>query len=248
MRLEKINDKQIRCTLNSSDFTDREMNLGELTYGSEKARNLFREMLQQAAYELDFEAEDTPLMIEAIPLAEDSVMLLITKVEDPEELDTRFAKFAPTNIEEISLDDTDLNENTRSLFERADEIIDMFQSLEETDEKSSTDENTAPNAEQKTKDILKIYRFRTLDELTKAAKVLDGIYDGRNSLYKDEKLNQYFLTLHITDHTPETFNSVCNILSEYSDTVKNAPGLEAYYQEHLYVIVLDKAIQVFKKL
>ncbi|HIZ45171.1 MAG TPA: adaptor protein MecA, partial [Firmicutes bacterium] len=87
MKIEKISDNQIRCTLNSSDLTDRQLNLGELAYGSDKARRLFREMMQQAFNDFGFEAEDNPLMVEAIPLSNDSIMLIITKVDDPEELD-----------------------------------------------------------------------------------------------------------------------------------------------------------------
>ena len=102
MKIEKISDNQIRCTLNSSDLTDRQLNLGELAYGSDKARRLFREMMQQAFNDFGFEAEDNPLMVEAIPLSNDSIMLIITKVDDPEELDTRFAKFSPSSEEDFS--------------------------------------------------------------------------------------------------------------------------------------------------
>ena len=52
-------------------------------------------MMQQASAKFGFEADDIPLMIEAIPLNADCIVLVITKVEDPEELDTRFSKFAP---------------------------------------------------------------------------------------------------------------------------------------------------------
>lgn len=95
MKIEKINDNQIRCTLTRQDLADREIKLSELAYGTEKAKLLFRDMMQQAAYEFGFEANDIPLMIEAIPISSDSVILIVTKVEDPEELDTRFAKFSP---------------------------------------------------------------------------------------------------------------------------------------------------------
>ena len=95
MKLEKLSDTQIRCTLSKEDLTQRQLHLSELAYGSEKAKELFRDMMQQAAYEFGFEANDIPLMIEAIPLSSDSIILIITKVEDPEELDTRFAKFSP---------------------------------------------------------------------------------------------------------------------------------------------------------
>ena len=56
MKIERINDNQIRCTLTSLDLSSRGINLTELAYGSEKARNLFREMSQQAAIEVGFEA------------------------------------------------------------------------------------------------------------------------------------------------------------------------------------------------
>ena len=95
MKIERINENQIRCTLTSLDLSSRNLNLGELAYGSEKARGLFREMIQKASNEVGFDAEDIPLMVEAIPLSGESVMLVITKIEDPEELDTRFSKFSP---------------------------------------------------------------------------------------------------------------------------------------------------------
>lgn len=41
-----------------------------------------------------FEADDIPLMIEAIPVSSDTVVLVVTKVEYPEELDTRFSRFS----------------------------------------------------------------------------------------------------------------------------------------------------------
>ena len=95
MKIERINDNQIRCTLTSLDLSSRGINLTELAYGSEKARNLFRETIQQAAKEVGFEAEDIPLMVVAIPLSSESIMFIVTKVEDTEELDTRFSKFSP---------------------------------------------------------------------------------------------------------------------------------------------------------
>ena len=95
MKIEKINDNQIKCTLNRSDLASRQIKLSELAYGTEKAKNLFRDMMQQASTEFGFEADDIPLMIEAIPVSGDCIVLVITKVEDPEELDTRFSRFAP---------------------------------------------------------------------------------------------------------------------------------------------------------
>ena len=80
MKIEKINDHQIRCTLTKADLEDRQIRLSELAYGTEKAKNLFRDMMQQANSQFGFEADNIPLMIEAIPVSADSIILIITKV------------------------------------------------------------------------------------------------------------------------------------------------------------------------
>lgn len=103
MRIEKISDKQIRCTLTQADLQNHHINIGELAYGSEKARSLFQEMLSQASREFNFHAENMPLMIEAVPMSGDNLVLVITKVEDPDEIDTRFSKFSPALMTTISL-------------------------------------------------------------------------------------------------------------------------------------------------
>lgn len=91
--------------MSKEDLVNREIKLSELAYGSDKAKRLFRDMMIQASTEVGFEANDIPLVIEAIPVSSECIILIVTKmVEDPEELDTRFSKFSPTNI---SLDDED---------------------------------------------------------------------------------------------------------------------------------------------
>lgn len=103
MRIEKISDKQIRCTLTQADLQNHHINIGELAYGSEKARSLFQEMLSQASREFNFHAENMPLMIEAVPMSGDNLVLVITKVEDPDEIDTRFPNFHQQLMTTISL-------------------------------------------------------------------------------------------------------------------------------------------------
>ena len=45
MKIEKVNDNQIRCTLTKADLADRELKLSEIAYGTEKAKNLFKKEL-----------------------------------------------------------------------------------------------------------------------------------------------------------------------------------------------------------
>ena len=116
MKLEKLSDTQIRCTLSKEDLSQRQLHLSELAYGSEKAKELFRDMMQQASIELGFEADNIPLMIEASPISNDCLVLVVTKVEDPDELDTRFSRFSKINVDDSfdedfsDIDDTDFEE------------------------------------------------------------------------------------------------------------------------------------------
>ena len=127
MKIEKINDNQIRCTLTHADLAERQLHLSELAYGTEKAKSLFHDMMQQAAFEFGFEADDIPLMIEAIPASSDSIVLIITKVEDPEELDTRFSKFAPSQ----EGDSSEKRYEALDKLEGADSLLDLLGKIKE---------------------------------------------------------------------------------------------------------------------
>lgn len=94
MKIERISENQIRCTLYKADLIEKELLLADLAYGEDKAKLLFRDLMQQASEELGFEADNTPLMIEAIPVpSQECLILIITKVNRPEEMDAKFSRF-----------------------------------------------------------------------------------------------------------------------------------------------------------
>ena len=70
MKIERISENQIKCTLSRSDLASRQIRMSELAYGTEKTRGLFQDMMEQASNEVGFDANDLPLMIEAIPVQE----------------------------------------------------------------------------------------------------------------------------------------------------------------------------------
>lgn len=270
MRIEKVNENQIRCTLTKEDLINRKLKLSELAYGTDKAKNLFKDMMQQASFEFGFEAEDIPLMIEAIPVSTECVVLIITKVEDPDELDTRFSKFSPS-VHEGS---NPLSELLESLAESADDVLELFKKLQNTHQAipsnpeggennmtEMTDEAAQSAAKSAFKNDLKqkiidasasmslvrIYSFESMQELIKLAKVTDGFYHGVNSLYKDAD-GSYLLSVSKSSHTPADFNRVCNILAEYGTCLKSVSGSEAYLAEHHEPIISGNALSTLAQL
>ncbi len=266
MRIEKINDHQIRCTLNQKDLSERELRISELAYGTDKAKSLFRDMMQQASYEFGFEADDIPLMIEAIPMYPDTLVLLITKVDDPEELDTRFSRFTEDSEnfdmgeDSVFTIEEDLGDPLMSGLhdEENEDYNDSEESnilLSDTDQDKGSDFISLSEAlgmERRPKttesgpshDLIKIYSFQTLKEVSSLAEYLVYSYSGQNTLYKDEKQKCYYLIIHKSDHTPEEFNRICNIICEYGKPVRNTYASHFYYEEHYAPLIKDKALQV----
>lgn len=248
MKIEKVNDHQIRCTLTREDLADRELKISELAYGTEKAKSLFRDMMQQASFEFGFEAEDIPLMIEAIPLNSECIVLIITKVEDPEELDTRFSKFAPS----VHEGDDDTDDLLDELSEGADEVLDLFKKIHEDTLNAVKDEvaKKPSEASASQKDtpkpvggLTRIFSFNTLHELMRLARILRDNYHETNSLYKNEEAGSYLLTVAKGDHTPEEYNKICNILSEYGTLERVSSASEAYLEEHFTPLIKNSALQ-----
>ncbi len=248
MKIEKVNENQIRCTLTREDLADRELKISELAYGTEKAKNLFRDMMQQASFECGFEAEDIPLMIEAIPLNSDCIVLIITKVEDPEELDTRFAKFAPS-IHEDAPEDGELLNN---VLDEADDVLDLFKKLHagrkalETPSPSSETPKAEKSEEKKPEpvsELTRIFVFSALHDLMRIAVRIGAQYQDENALYKDESEGEYLLLVKGSSDKPKDFNRICNILSEYGTPKKSMPASRSYMEEHFTCIIKADALQ-----
>jgi len=242
MKLERVNDHQIRCTLTRADLAARQLKLSELAYGSDKAKMLFRDMMQKATYELGFEAEDTPLMIEAVPVSADSIILIITKVEDPEELDTRFANFAP------SVHENESSSGIEGLIQsltggEAENVLDLFKKFRQTSQSEDNSQASEVVVEETSGfELSKAFSFDKLDEVVKVAKLLSKFYNGSNSLYRSKKSGRLILVIYKSEHTPEDFNRICNIISEYGTAEKYTDTFTAYLDEHGEAIIKENAL------
>lgn len=244
MKIEKISDTQIRCTLSRQDLADRNLKLSELAYGSDKAKELFRELMVQASFECGFEADDIPLMIEAIPVSGDCLVLLVTKVEDPDELDTRFSNFSSAR---------DSYDEDAIVSSMADEILERFGQLgallgkEKASQKGALPSKAplAPDADASalSAPLVKIFSFPDLDAVAALAKHISPYFFGESTLYKDESGSLYYLVIHMSDHTPEEFNRICNVIFEYGTPEQSTPAVLSYFEEHFTVVLAEDAVQ-----
>lgn len=237
MKIEKMNENQIRCTLTKEDLASRELKISELAYGTEKAKSLFRDMMQQANFEFGFEAEDIPLMIEAIPMNAECIVLIITKVEDPDELDTRFSRFAPSVTEDLE-DEED--EETNS----SDEMMDLFRKIQDARKPSGVPAAKelirTPEDESKR---TRIFSFHSLQQVMSVAEITAPRYKGFSTLYKEEHSGKYLLVLMQGASSHESFDRICNTLSEYGSAQRAMPASAVYLKEHYESLIAENALQ-----
>lgn len=234
MKIEKINDNQIRCTLTHADLAERHLKLSELAYGTEKAKSLFRDMMQQAAFDFGFEAEDIPLMIEAIPTSADTIVLIITKVEDPEELDTRFSKFTSSNSTDSSIPET---------LEKLDGAEDFMELLDKVKKAAASTDSPTTEKKETPKLTIRLFSFEHIDDVIQAAHLIAPIYHGANTLYQDPDSRIYVLALRQSDHSEKEFNKISNMLSEYASIEKVSAATLAFLEEHYDILISSNAIQ-----
>lgn len=250
MKFEKINDSQFKCILNSEELSKRRIKLSELVYGSDKAKALFDEMMLRAAKELDFDASDEPLMIEAVPISSESLVLFVSKVDDPDELDTRFSEFSHSDSESAPSD-----EEERPV---ADEVISCCEGIKDFfGTLSSTEMPEQVQLPKRLSDAFsssiigayyKVFRFSSLDGACEFSRIAARSYKGGSTLLKDSSDNSFLMLLRMGNDDTVNFNKICNIASEYGTMLKAATGLDSRLTEFCEVMIKEDAIKTLKKL
>lgn len=273
MKFERISENQIRCTLNKADLADRELKINELAYGSEKAKELFRELMEQASYEVGFEAENIPLMIEAIPVSPDCLVLIITKVEDPEELDTRFSKFTQPATADIELDvdleeepdfpeeEGEEEEDVTTVYDKKEpdampfhssgnisDALDFLTPITNALKQAREHAKEHQEKEQEENSVQKVFVFQDMKTLLSLAPRVHNIYQEPNHLYRNSATKEYHLLVTKSELSTEKFKLVCNILSEYGAKISYTYASTAFYQEHFDTLIAENALKVLAEL
>ena len=231
MKIEKLNDNQIRCTLTGEDLAKRNLRISELAYGSEKTQNLFREMVKQADYQYGFETENIPLVVEAIPTSSGSIVLIITKIEDPEELDTRFSRFSPYNNPDEDEEDYDEDgeDFAGSMFSKPQPVEPSFgdmlkEALMEDERKYSF-----------------LFSFASISQVVGFCRQARN-YPGESSLYKAQG-GEYQLVISPSGSDKNAFKNVCLLASEYGRGRSIPDSAREFLKEHSDTIIAEGAIQ-----
>lgn len=232
MKIERISENQIKFTLTKDDLVTRNIKLEELIKPSEKTQKLFLDMMRTALDEYGFKG-DAPLMIEAVPVAMDGIMIIVTKIT--ENVDDIIPKI-------LNNEDTKPKAETKKPKSAPPKPKDS----EEKDFLKMRRKDLMPiYSVEMDKDDCLIYSFENLDDILDLFEPLAEIYSGNVSVYKHRGI--YNLILNAADIMPNKLNSAEALLDEYGEESESSSVNRAYLEEYGEKIIKDKLIASLSK-
>ncbi len=224
MKIEKISDTQIRVTLNPSDLQTRDIKITELAYGSSKAQALFKDMMSRAYEDFGFETDNVPLMIEAVPLSSESIMIVVTKVEDP------------TQIEE-KLDGIGERPTHRTFKEPLEDRLTDLELLKSASKDTPSETVDASHTF--------MYCFANFDDTVSACHQIKHLYFGETSLYKYD--NRYFMIYSANQNQNTSKEMLVSILNEFGHPGLSTDLNELFLKEHGKTLIPHNALDILSK-
>ncbi|MDF2595889.1 MAG: Negative regulator of tic competence, partial [Clostridia bacterium] len=199
--------------------------ISELAYGSKKAQALFKDMMIRAYEDFGFETENVPLMIEAVPLSTDSIMIVVTKVEDPSQIEEK-------------LDAIGERPTHRTFKEpEEDRLTDLALMGKDMEEHKESDIKT------KAKSLT--YLFSEFDSVCMAAHRMSSLFIGDSSLYKYNE--KYFLILNKNKKANVKADTLIGILDEFGSKCPSTDLNEMFLKEHGKLMIDLHAVDVLAK-
>ena len=209
MHMEKINEHQVRCTLTAQDLNARSLSVKDLKYGSSETMDLFRDIVSRVPSEFSFNSEQFPLMIEAVPLPEEALLLIISAVEDSEELDAHFAQFSAA---------------ARDVDTEAAGTQDTFY---ESDRPEHVHVDVC------------LVRFSSIDEVIAFSKRIGPSFTGDNDLYLSDDHVYYLALMRPDEMNGQEYLAFLNSIMEYGDLVEGSALRYAYLSERSEPVMRD---------
>ncbi len=222
MKIEKINDNQIKFILSYEDLQHWNIKLTELTYGSERTQEMFHEMMELASNECDFQVDNSPLLIEAIPQAQGSITIIVTKVASNSDVEEKY------NLPPLS------------------KLVERFKKNGFLDLNRETAKATPTQKQSTEVTNISVFLFENLDAVIDASARVSSLYWGENALYKLH--GGFYLVLNHDQNSAKLNNiDLESVLTEYGQKCVASNISEYHLMEHGEVIIAHGAIHSLSK-
>lgn len=212
MKIEKISENQLKFILTKDDLQDKDVKLEELSTHSSKAQSLFRDIMEQAMDEYDFSATNSPVMVEAASIADDGIMIIVTKIDAT---DNEFDNFRMFQQDDFNKQDP------RKRFKR--------RSFNKTSYNASN------------KKIISIVSFSSIDDVFDGCSRCTTTETTESFLLKFEK-KYYLIINYDMSTLEDIIDKNDLFLSEYGSKHIQSNLTTAYLREHGEIVIDSDAI------
>lgn len=226
MKMELIGENQIKIELTKEDLIERDIKITELAYGGDKARELFREIMEIANEEYGFDVDNVPIMVEAMPLSLEKISILVTKVTDPDELEEKLKKVPKEQV---------FKPVDKTFDEIKKKIVDARKETLEKIEEKYKDNNIV------------IFSFDDLDTCVFVSKRINNNDFSKSALILDNQ--KYFLTFEMSKNAEQPqIDKLENILYEYGQKHISTMESKFYLLEHGETIIKKDAVEILSSM
>lgn len=247
MKSERINQDQIRFTIDSNDLIARNLRVSELAYGSQKTQALFDEMMKEAKEKFGMDFSEKAVMIEAIPMSDSTLSITVTKVEGMAEL----GQLIGTNLPGMGQNQAQNGSDGKTPF-GADPGVSFGLGPDQKKEqrpRPMADGQKAPTFEGLTMETGSMgfdepvtYEFRSLEKLLKVAAQTAEKLQLKNRLLYDDISCYYYLVCEFKTPTPQVRHLI-SMLVQYCDDWFYGKRPSLVVEEHTKKIVAARALQ-----
>lgn len=227
MKIERLNENQLKFTLSSEDLRVRGLLLSELSPNSFKTKELYDELLEQAIEEFGFK-DFTDIIIEATPTNSGSLVLVVT----------RNSAIPNSNFSVGTFSDSPIEKNAGFL-----PLPDFLEYLNKNREG-----NVYKRPSFSSSDTKKIYVFDSLENVIEATTHLKNISFQESTVYKNIETNKYYLVLVKENSVTDDFKKSCILLSDYADVLSTNYATLSMLEEHCKKLISKDAVKVLSDL
>lgn len=241
MRFEKINENKLKIELTKDDLIEHNLKLSDIAFGSESSRKLLHDIMAQAFEELEFEPDNLPLVIEAVPTSGFSVNIFVTKMNDESEFEESLDKMEKQALnKQAGLDFLEkfANEIDKGIKDRIAEFDVPQPEIQKIDDSKSSFKESNKNSQQQRSILEKteiIYKFNDLDNVIAISHALGQSYTGKSMLYKYN--DEFYLLLDAKDYKKLDVVKLRLTLDEFGEFVSTHKVAQGFLSEHATVIL-----------
>lgn len=234
MKIEKINDNRLKCSITTDDLVEREITVEEVVDKTHRAKRLFTDAFVKSLRMFGSKPDCLVVATAVTPSSETVATLTLIGVDSDDEGLSILSK----NLQEVKAEappETEFNFQTFSRSKKS----------KESSPQPYFDQNQAPqhqHEESLSDDFISfVYAFPNLQRIIDVASAHGATLEIESDIYKDKDKGDYFLILKKKE--PDDFKRACILLCEYGEPLGPGDFFLSYMYEHCLPILQNNALK-----